>query len=205
MSKRYFILGAVLIIVAFGLVLLPDSVNKDQVPPEKLLKEIMSQSRYISPDLVASRMIDEDPSIFLVDVRSAEEYSTYSLPGALNIPLENLLDNEWKPYLEQTGVDVVLISNDNLYAEQAWVLCTRSGYKNIYVLKGGLNQWFADIMQPQMPAPTEPAEAFDLYTFRKGASKYFGGGSDDQMVTSNKSESLPVIQRTKKSAAAGGC
>lgn len=205
MSKKYFVLGAVLIIVAFSLVLLPDSINRDQVPPEKLLKELMSQSRFLSPDLIASRLIDEDPSIFLVDVRDEDQFAAYALPRSVNIPLDQILDVSWQPYFEQGGVDVVLISNDDLFAEQAWVLCTRMGYKNIYVMDGGLNQWFADIMQPEMPPATAPNEAIDLYTFRKGAGMYFGGGSDNNIGSDTQGKEVKIIRRAKKAVTAGGC
>ncbi len=205
MSKTYFILGALLILVALGLVFLPTTAHEDQIPPEKLLTEVMSQSRFISPDLVASRLIDEDPAILLVDVRQARAYESYTLPGAVNIPLEDILKEEWRPYFDQRSMDVVFFSNGDLYADQAWILCTRLGYKHLYVMEGGLNRWFAQIMQPEMPQATAPTEAFDLYSFRKGASIYFGGGAPEQNTSDASQENIQIIRREKKTVTAGGC
>ncbi|MCB2219653.1 MAG: rhodanese-like domain-containing protein [Bacteroidetes bacterium] len=205
MSKVYIIFASLLILVAFGLVLLPDTEHEDQIPPEALLKEIMNQSRFLSADLIAARIIDEDPSIMLVDVRTAEAYNSYSLPGAINIPLKETLDEEWQPYLNQRGVDVVFFSNGDLFADQAWILCSRLGYKNLYVMEGGLNQWFTQIMQPTVPPDTSPNEDFDLYSFRKAASIYFGGGAPAQSTQDIKGENIQIIRREKKTATAGGC
>ena len=79
------------------------------------------------------------------------------------------------------------------------------GFENIYVMEGGLNKWFADIMQPEMPPATAPNEAIDLYTFRKGASLYFGGGSEENMGTDMKGKDVKIIRRNKKAVTAGGC
>jgi rhodanese-related sulfurtransferase len=205
MSKVYIILASLLIVVAFGLLLLPETDHEDQISPEVLFKEVMNQSRFLSPDLVAARIIDEDPSILLVDVRTAEAYKSYSLPGALSIPLKEILREEWQPYLNQKGVDVIFFSNDDLFADQAWILCSRLGYKNFYVMEGGLNQWFTQIMQPTLPPATAPTEDFDLYSFRKAASIYFGGGAPEQSAQEISGENIQIIKREKKTATAGGC
>ncbi len=205
MSKTYIILASVLILVALGLVFLPDTQKREQIPPEKLLKEVMSSSRFVSPDLVARRLIDEDPAILLVDVRPGKAYTSYSLPGAINIPLENILSDDWKPYLDQNDVDIVFFSNDDLQADQAWILCSRLGYENLYVMEGGLNRWFAQIMQPEKPPVTASSDEFDLYTFRKAAGMYFGGGTSDLSDADNTKEDIKIIKRTKKTVTAGGC
>ncbi len=205
MTKTYIILAVILIAIAFGVLLLPASIgNKYQVDPENLLKEINNPSRYLSVDLIAERLINEDPSVMLVDVRSQDEYSSYSLPGAINIPLKALVNPEWKDYLGTGDKDVVLFSNGDLYSDQAWILCTRLGYKNIYLMKGGLNEWFSCIMQPVEPPETAPKEAFDLYSFRKAASLHFGGGQPEIRAELPK-ENIVVKKRIKTRKAEGGC
>ena len=205
MSKTYVILASILILIALGLVFLPDSQKEDHITPERLLKEILSQSRFVSTDLIAAKLIDEDPSILLIDVRPAESFKLYSIHGALNIPLSDILSADWKPYLNQTDRDVIFFSNGDLFADQAWVLCTRQGYQNLYVMKDGLNAWFTQIMKPEIPPASSPSEAFDLYTFRKAASMYFGGGATEPSNEETTLINVPVIQRKKKSTTAGGC
>lgn len=205
MSKTYVILAIVLIGFAFGLVLLPESKETNKPDPQILLKEAFSKSRFLSPDQIADRLINEDPSILLIDVRTPDQYQEYSLPNAFNIPLDEIILEDWEDYLDQEDVDVVLVSNGGLYADQAWLLCKRMGYNNLYVMEGGLNAWFRNIMQPEMPAETAAKEDFDLYAFRKGAAQYFGGGSQVEVESSVPKENIVVKKREKKNVAEGGC
>ena len=151
LSFRYKILALILIVLAGGLVLLPKYQKQEGINVEQLLSNVISPERYISTDQIAHKIISRDPSFILVDVRDAENYNNYSLPNALNIPLANLLDEDYEAYLNQTQFDVIFYSNDNFYADQAWVLCNRLGYKNLRVLNGGMNKWYATIINPTVP------------------------------------------------------
>jgi rhodanese-related sulfurtransferase len=206
MSKNYIILTLIAIAGATALLFLPERDIPNELDPNVLLMEITDPSRYLDVDLIAQRIIEKDPSLLLIDVRAADQYSAYALPGSFNIPLEKILESENEDYLNRDDLDVVLYSNGDLYADQAWILCARLGYKNLYVLKGGLNQWFATIMQPQMPPATAPSEDFDQYTFRLAASQYFKGGTSVETNMNGKQENMIIKKRrVKKTVTAGGC
>ena len=170
MSKRYIFLAIILLGAAFVLMIIPSKEKSNQVEPEQFLVEVNDHARFLDTDLIAKRIIDADPSLFLIDVRSLYEYEEYALPGAVNIPVEELLLSQWEDYFEQDAMDVVFYSNSDVYADQAWVLSAQLGYDKLYVMKGGLNKWFKTIMMPEMPSEGSPSEDFDLYSFRKGAS-----------------------------------
>jgi rhodanese-related sulfurtransferase len=215
MSKRYIILAIILLGAAFLLIILPSKQKSNQIDPSLLLLEINDPARYLDADHVAERIIELDPSLFLIDVRSIYDFEEYAIPGAVNIPLEEIMDKQWADYLAQDSKDIVFYSNSDIYADQAWVLSKEKGYKNLYVLKGGLNDWFKTIMLPIEPEEGAPSEAFDLYSFRKGASFYFGGSVPEipVAVESISVENTPdpaakkkveVVKKVKK-AAEGGC
>lgn len=205
MSKRYIFLAVLLILSGFGLTLLPEKPDKTQIPAKDFLVKIYDQARYLSTHDVAKRLIDRDPSVFLIDVRTPDEFEEYSIPGAFNIPLENILNKEWKDYLNQEGMDVILYSNGDIYADQAWALIAQQGVKNLYVMKGGLNQWFATIIKPVAPPETAPSEAFDQYAFERAASIYFGGSSAGVESAAPAEKKEVVVHKKKKKAAEGGC
>ena len=211
MKKRYIFLAVVFISVAAGLLFLPNMKDKNPVKPTELLKDIHSSNRYINTDQLAKRIIDEDPIVFLVDVRDQSEFEKYSLPGATNIPLDQLLNEDWEGYINQDVYDVIFFSNDDILSEKAWVICKQLGYKNLYVLDGGLNYWFETIMQPKKPEATDPTEAFELYDFRTAASIYFGAGSVVVPVIKEKPAEKPKpkkvipVQKKVKAEAEGGC
>jgi rhodanese-related sulfurtransferase len=204
MNKPYLILAAVLILLGAGIFLLPDNTVLKEVSPQSLLRELNTDERFWSTDIIAEKLIDKDPNMLLVDVRDMYQYLEYSLPTSVNIPLEEVLDSAWVDYFRQDDYDVVLFSNGDILADQAWLLLRRKGYRNLYIMKGGLNRWAETILQPVPPVPTEPQEAFELYSFRKGASIYFGG-SAQEMNQDNNQETITVTPRKKKTVVEGGC
>ena len=204
MNIRYIIFATVLLIGGAGLFLIPIKDKTNEVQPKELMTALFDQTRYISTDEIAERLINEDPSLFLIDVRMADYYYEFSLAGAANVPLEEILSPDFAEYLEQEYMDIVFYSTGDIFAEQAWMMASRAGYENLYIMKGGLNEWFSTIILPQKPADTEPEEAFALYAFRKGASQYFGGGGLIETETDNLQ---PVVVKRKKKEAVveGGC
>jgi len=211
LTFRYKILAAILILLAGGLVLLPKYQKHEGIKPQELLSNVISPERYITTDQVAHKLINRDPSFILIDVRDEKSYAEYSLPNAINIPLKKLLDEDSRTYLNQNQFDVVLFSNDHFYADQAWILCNRLGFKNLRVLKGGLNSWYATIINPLKPSENMPAEEYELYSTRKAASMYFGVVYPEQanLASSETKIEAPkrviTVQKKKKKPAEGGC
>jgi hypothetical protein len=110
-------------------------------------------------------------------------------------------------YLDYLGIEdmnVVFFSNDDIKADQAWVIAKRMGFKSLYVMKGGLNCWIGTIIQPEMPAETASKEEFELYSFRKGASMFFTG-ADISTPVSGGEKSITVTRKKKGNVAEGGC
>lgn len=211
LSYRYMILALILLVLAGGLIVLPKVPKQEGVKAENLLNDIISPERYISTDEVAQKIIEKDPSIILIDVRDPESYNDYAIPNAINIPFENLLDEEHEAYINQSQYDVIFYSNDNFYADQAWVLSKRLGYKNLHVLEGGLNRWYSTIINPTVPDEKMAAEDFELYSTRKAASMFFGVVYPDQVVAEEPVVEKPVakkvipIKKKKKRPVEGGC
>ena len=211
-TLNYIILAGILLLLAGGLVLLPKYQKHEGINPEILLSKAISSERYISTDVLADILINQDPSFILIDVRDETEYAKYSLPNAINIPLKKLLDEDSIPYLNQDQYNVILFSNDNFYADQAWILCNRLNYKNLKVLKGGLNNWFNTIINPPIPTENMTSLDYDLFSTRKAASMFFGVVYPGQFQGDNATEinkSAPkkviTIRKKKKNAAEGSC
>lgn len=211
LSYRYQILAATLIILAAGLVLLPKYEKQEGIRSKQLLSHAISPERYISTDDISHKLISQDPSFILVDVRDEESYNKYSLPNAINIPLSKLLDEDSLTYLNQDQFDVVFYSNDTFHADQAWILCDRLGFKNLHVLQGGLNTWYSTIINPTKPSEAMPEADFKLYATRKAASMYFGVAYPDQNLGTElpSAPSTPkkviTVEKKKKRKAEGGC
>ena len=173
---------------------------------EQLLEEVNSGVQYYSPDEIADLIINKDPSIQLIDVRNSDEYEKFSLPGALNIPLPDLLSDEWQDYLNQDQRINIFYSNGTLKSDEAWMITRQLGYSNNYVLQGGLNYWVETIINPNPPSTTSPNEEFAKYDFRKGAGQALGGSADVSMDNPVSTSPLPKIKpAAKKKRVQGGC
>lgn len=204
MNKNYLFLAILMIILAGGLLLLPERTNYTQIKPEDLLWDIIQPSRYVSTDQVAKMLIEQDPTLELIDVRCTKEYNKFSLPNAINIPLDSILSPNYADYLGIEDMNAVFYCNDDILADQAWVIAKRMDISSIYVMKGGLNCWIKTIIRPTPPPETASGAEFDTYDFRKGASMYFTGTSISAPKTDTKSQ-ITIKRKKKTKATAGGC
>jgi rhodanese-related sulfurtransferase len=201
-----------LFIIPLGLVIaaVPQNTTKPyKLTADQLLGEANTRTQYVTPDAVADMIVNKDPSFQLIDVRSQEEFEKFSLPGAMNIPLTDLLSDKYIDIFNQDVKMNVFYSNGTVTANEAWMLTRQLGYSNIFVLEGGLNYWFDTILNPQKPASTSPDEEFAKYDFRKSAGAALGGGSAIQaqtyqsQVASSPKPALTAAPKKKK--VAGGC
>jgi rhodanese-related sulfurtransferase len=198
-------------VIPMGLIIAAVPQNKTnpyKLTADELLSEVNSRNQYLAPDVVADMIIKKDPSLRLIDVRSQEEYEKFSLPGAINIPIANLLSPDYTDILNQDTKMNVFYSNGTLTANEAWMITRQLGYNNNYVLEGGLNYWLENILNPKQPSSTSPDEEFAKYDFRKSAGQALGGGGLSVQASDNQAEAAakPAVKpAAKKKKAAGGC
>ena len=102
------------------------------------------------------------PGLRIIDVRSAEEFAAYHLPGAKRLSIDAAVSMPFRP-----NETAVLISEDGAGTPAI-------GYENAYVLSGGMRAWLADVMNPTLPENASPEAAASFKKARE-LSLYFGG------------------------------
>lgn len=206
MNKRYLLLAGIIITLGVGILFMPAKDAARQTQPDLLLAAINDPSRFLTTDDITDRLVKKDPALMLIDVRSAEEFNAFSIPGAINIPLDSLLSASAQEMLNQKEMDKVFYSNADVTSDQAWIICKRMGMPRIYVMQGGVNKWFNTIVKAEKPAETAPTEAMDLYQFRVAANQYFFGNSE-KAVTPKVADKkkVVVVKKTSGTASGGGC
>jgi sulfur-carrier protein adenylyltransferase/sulfurtransferase len=195
-----------IIVISLGSIaaILPKTkTSSTQLTADELLMEMKLQTYVVSTDELADLLISNDPAILLIDVRDSVAYQQYHLPGAINIPLKDLLHPDWIPYVDQLSKKNIFYSNGTTLSNEAWIVTKQLGFRNNYVLGGGLNEWFSTIISPERPASTDPNEIWALYETRKAASMYFSGSKP--AAREDNSTILPPIPRKKKTRVQGGC
>jgi rhodanese-related sulfurtransferase len=194
-----------LLLGAFWLLFTDDHNQKVNLPPDNLYQKMVENTRYFSSEEIAHKIISKDPSLQLIDVREDKFYNKFTLMGAINIPLKDILKQENQDYFDQDIYQTVLFSNGTSDANVAWLLMTRLGYKNVYVMKGGLNAWVEEILEPKEHSVVWDRIDNEMYQYRKGASQFFGGKADTPSDESATVKPKKKIKKRKKKEVEGGC
>lgn len=137
------------LLVGFGILLafMPNpTAKKFKLTPEELHSKSNSEDIYFSVDQVARFVNNEDSTVLLIDLRSAEEFKTCNIPGSVNIPFEDLLNPTWTGYFNQDNMRTIFYGNGDQNANLAWTISTGLGTENCFVMKGGLNEWYKTVM-----------------------------------------------------------
>jgi len=193
-----------IIVVALGLVaaILPGKKNDSvRLTEKELLQEMLLETNYISVDELASLLINGDPSIQLIDVRTADKFKD-PLPRAINIPVDSIFSENWAYLFDQDMVKNIIYSENDRQATQTWMIMRQLGYRNNYLLKGGLTAWKKSILDPQYPPMTASKDEFDLYEKRMASRQFFTGAKALPKV--NFKPMIPIKGRKKKKVE-GGC
>ncbi|NEW81838.1 MAG: rhodanese-like domain-containing protein [Mariniphaga sp.] len=207
MERKYTLLAILLIVMALGLVILPKKNEQKETDPKVLLSAITEKSRFLTVDQVTHRIIEGDPTLMLVDLRSADQFKTFALPGSFNLHPDSLLSNSNLELFNQPGKDKVMFGNSDLLSENAWLLCSRYSINRVYIMKGGMNEWFNTIIKEKAEAGTPSSSDLDLLNFRKAARQFFIGSGEvsDAVVTPSAIEKIQVIRKEPKATSGGGC
>jgi len=201
----------ILSVVFVGLGLIIAAVPQNTTLPYKLTAEQMleqanSRVHTYSPEEVAEIIIQKDPEFQLIDVRPQDEYEKFSLPGAINIPLTEILNEEYRDVLNQDVKRNIIYSNGTVDATKAWMIMSQLGWENNYIMEGGLNYWAEVIMNPVPPASAEANEEIARYQFRKAAGNALQGGAVEETSSSDVQTAKPPIKkRPARKRVEGGC
>lgn len=206
MNKKYLLLTGIVIALGVGILFMPERNADKQVQPELLLNAIDDPSRFLTTDDITDRLVKKDPALMLIDVRPTVQFKAFTIPGAINIPVDSLLSASAQELLNQKEMDKVFYSNADVTSDQAWIICKRMGLQRIYVMQGGVNKWFNTIVKAVRPAETAPVESLKLYQFRIAACQHFFG-SPEMAVTPNTAEKkkVTVVKKSSGAASGGGC
>ena len=125
----------------------------------------------------------------LVDLRSEEKYNEYTIPNSRCVPLPQISSSELL-----RNQKIVLFSDDDVTASQAWFILKSKGYKGVYILDGGLDAWKEKVLFPKAPINGNEKEVAQFEKMKEVA-KYFGGQAQtDSSATETKQEiKLPTI------------
>jgi rhodanese-related sulfurtransferase len=161
----------------------------------------VDNSDKVSVTELADWIIKDKSDFELIDLRSEEKFNEYSIPNAQCIPLPQISSSELL-----RNQKIVLYSDDDIAASQAWFILKSKNYKGVYILDGGLNAWKEKVLFPKAPANAGKEELAEFEKMKEVA-KYFGGQAQtDSSVAETKQEikiATPTTSTTKTSTPIG--
>lgn len=190
----------VLILLGLIMAFVPANQAKtSKIATEDLIAQLQESSIYVQADELAHWIIDKNPAYQLVDIRSDKDYANYHIPNNIHIPFSKLQSDEAAGQLDGEKM-IVLASNGNTRAGQAWILLKQMGYEEVYILAGGLNNWVHVFNNPQHPTGAYTDDELFTYQFRKAASGTLMGGTSitEDGGTEKSVKPKPVVRKRKK-------
>lgn len=197
--KLYYGLTGLAVIIGLSAFVLPDRkedlINKvsDKIFIETSLVKMMTS------DELAFRLIDNDPDLQIIDMRTQKEFNEMSLPKSTNMTPENLFEKDAHLLLSIKGKKNVFIGNNEFESKKAALLTDELGFANVYALKGGLNKFKADILDFRMPDVTNTRDEAATYRFRTKARDVI-----PVLIKENKLKQAGTVKKQAKRVI-GGC
>ena len=104
-------------------------------------EEISGGYQHISQD-AAAEIIAKNPNAILADVRFQENYDKEHIAGAVFVPLEDVLNENFSKIPDKNAPIITYCGNGNRARKTAKALVEK-GYTNVYEM-GGINDWTGD-------------------------------------------------------------
>lgn len=160
------------------------------VDVKDLASLIEQESDHIFVGDLAAWIVEGRSDYRLIDLRGERAFAEYHLPTAENLVLSSLPDAGIS-HIER----VILYSDGGVHAYQAWMLMRAMGHRNIYTVKGGLDQWKEEVLFPNL---AEGATAPERARFERMAamSRFFGGTprTGGAPATAMRAPAMPTVE-----------
>lgn len=112
--------------------------------------------------------LTRNPDSLVVDVRTPAEFRAGHIPGAINLPLDQI-DAHLRRIVSDAGGHMVLVCQSGGRACQAFDALTGAGLAAVEVLDGGMSSWVA------ADGPVERAGDGDTWTVERQVRLVAGG------------------------------
>jgi rhodanese-related sulfurtransferase len=155
----------------------------------ELAQAVQREAGRVDPLELADWLVRGRADLRLIDLRGEQAYAEYHLPGAEHVPLAALPDAALL-----RNETIVVYSDDDLAAAQAWVLLRALGFHGARVLRGGLDAWRDEVLFPVLAEDPTPFQA-GRNARLEALARHFGGQPrrGDATVAPPPAAALPKV------------
>lgn len=131
----------------------------------------------------------------LIDLRKSEAYSKYNIPTSENILVSELLKSDLL-----RNENILLYSDNDIEATQAWFLLKSNHFKGVNILEGGLKSWQSNVLFPNCNCGDNPSiEQEHKHDKIAKVSEFFGGKIQNTTLGSTQEQFvMPTVAAPKK-------
>jgi rhodanese-related sulfurtransferase len=134
--NKILILSITFIMVSCGV----DDSKKYVISAEDALTAYLNKDDIYSSEKIANILLCKKADKYqLIDIRTPHEFAINHLPGAINIPSKDILDEEYFETLNQDEKINVLYSSEGYQAVDSYMMLKQLNFKNIKVALGGFD------------------------------------------------------------------
>ena len=150
-----------------------------------------------------------DPKIktVVLDVRDESSFNQFHIQNAQRLPMDKVQAAAKELQFEKANTVLVLTSNDETLATQAWKILKAESIQNLYILEGGVNNWLNTYAADSFKQTNFiPEHSDDTLSYQFNAAT----GSRHPAAEPNPHEfhvefEPKVILKLKRAPASGGC
>lgn len=207
------VLGGGLLLAAAGALALygqPDLEQKWTFMAPGFAARLENREAYIDPAELLHLMNDDYIDLIIYDVRDERDWNIFHLVDAERVALEDLSAQRQRLRgLSELAV-VVVVSNDEIRATQAWKRLMALAKPNAYILEGGINHWLniygvhEEEHESHGAASLSKPDGTLRHPFKLALGARHAAAQPDEHHTPERTYTTKV-KLLKKVARAGGC
>ncbi len=150
-------------------------------------------------------MADVGINLVMFDVRREADYNLFHIADAERTSVESLQGRAAKLLALPDATVIVLMSNDELGAEEAWQGLVAQDVPNVYILEGGVNRWL-DVFghEGHEDCTTAPVPGQDHLRHVFGAALGARSEAAEPHGTDIELDYVPKVKLQKKKPVGGG-
>ncbi len=156
---------AILLLAASATIFLgqPTPLERWKTVKPDVNKVFQENGHAIHPGELVEIWFDTRIKLNLLDIRNESDYNKFHLQDVKHLDSELMTETELVAmrYLDANVVHI-LISENGLEAEALWKKMKAYDINNVYILKGGMENW-AKVFQHLMQTPVEPISGWNGY------------------------------------------
>jgi len=205
--------GAIILLVASGSLAFygqPDLQQKWQFIATEFEPRLLQRQVQIDPAELLNLMHDDHVELLIYDVRPEPDWNRFHLVDSEHVPFESLPAHRQRLRELPENAVVVVVSNDELLATEAWKRLMVLAKPNAYILEGGLNHWLnvygvpSDEVGGHGKTSLDAADGKLRHTFRLAlGGRHAAARPDEHDIP--KREYTPKVKLLKKIVKALGC